>query len=286
MLIYDPLKYVDWFRYAKKYQELNLTVPDFSPPHKSISICTTCMNRLRDLRRTLPQNIDDNPYERAEFVVLDYGSVDGMSEWAKTFLAEHIVSGKVTYYRCESDRYRPSHARNVSFRLATGEIIVNVDADNFVGKGFLHKINQCMSLRDRRIMAVSNQFLLPNSQRLLLKGRFAMYKDDLVELGGYDEKLDEIGYSNEDLDLIMRAMMLRFNFARFPSIHVNDRIDTPKEDKIKHMASQKTISELGFMNQMAIRQKLGRHQTIVNQQKIWGAGHVIKNFSVTIPTVC
>ena len=51
-----------------------------------VSICTTCMDRLSDLKQTLPQNIQDNlDYPNVEFVVLDYNSKkDDVDGWIKS----------------------------------------------------------------------------------------------------------------------------------------------------------------------------------------------------------
>ena len=52
-----------------------------------ISFCTTCKERLRHLKQTLPKNIKDNSnYPFIEFVILDYNSQDGLGDWMIKFM--------------------------------------------------------------------------------------------------------------------------------------------------------------------------------------------------------
>ena len=60
-----------------------------------IAFFTTCMNRLKHLRRTLPKNIADNKdYDNCVFVVLNYNSQDGLHEWMLKEMAAEIKGGK------------------------------------------------------------------------------------------------------------------------------------------------------------------------------------------------
>ena len=61
--------------FEKKYWAGKFTKP-LREQHK-ISICTTCMDRGFDLKKTLPKNIEDNKsYPHLEFVILDYNGKD------------------------------------------------------------------------------------------------------------------------------------------------------------------------------------------------------------------
>ena len=71
-----------------------------------------------------------------EFVLLDYNSTDGLEEWVKE-LQYYIDTGILVYYRTEEPlNYHRTHSRNMAFRLSTGDIVCNLDADNFLGEGF------------------------------------------------------------------------------------------------------------------------------------------------------
>ena len=286
MICLELPKYVEFFRNSKKHFALRLPCVDIAstPPYKTISFCTTCMNRLSDFQQTIFQNIEDNKfYPNLEFVLLDYSSGDELSQWVKDNLHHHMLSGRLNYYRTERHtHYKPSHSRNVSFRLAQGEIIVNVDADNYVGIGFARHINLCMSTQDNHVMAIPENFLLPDSDKMLLQGRFALYRQDLHFLGGFDEHLDDHGgYSNEDVDLVFRAMMSRYQVVGFSKKHMK-RIYTPVERRTINMAfSRNDYNQTKAINEKLIGQKLGKGQIQVNPQG-WGRDVVVKNFTEKI----
>ena len=108
-----------------------------------ISFCTVCMNRLHHLRKTLLVNIIDNSdYRDAEFVLLDYNSTDGLEDFVRAEMKDYLNSGKLIYYKTLAPRYfNRSHSRNLVFKLSSGDLICNIDADNFTGKGFVCYLN-------------------------------------------------------------------------------------------------------------------------------------------------
>ena len=67
-------------------------------------------------------------YEQLEFVLLDYNSQDGMEEWVKENLSQHISSGKVSYYKTfEPSSFKHSHAKNLALKLASNNIVCSID---------------------------------------------------------------------------------------------------------------------------------------------------------------
>jgi len=163
-----------------------------------ISFCTVCMNRLHHLRQTLPENIADNSSEGVEFLVLDYGSSDGLSQWVKQEMSHHIDAGRLSYYRYDAARYFDrSHSRNKLFTLASGEIICNVDADNYLGKNF-YKYVQSVFENNADI------FLIPDTKKRYYYirdalGRIALKKQDFLAIRGYDERMKGYGFEDDDL---------------------------------------------------------------------------------------
>ena len=116
-----------------------------------IVFCTTCKGRLGHLARTLPRNLVDNPH--ATFVVLDYGSPDGLLEWLATTaeLQPHIESGHLTVYSHATEgSFKMAHAKNMAHRcgiIEGADILVNLDADNFTGPGFDTWLHENMTPR-------------------------------------------------------------------------------------------------------------------------------------------
>ncbi|MDL2265272.1 glycosyltransferase family 2 protein [Parabacteroides sp. OttesenSCG-928-G21] len=164
---------------------------------KKIAFCITCMNRLFHIQKTLLNNIEDNFLpEDVEFILLDYNSTDGLEDWVKT-LREYIDKNILTYYKATTPQYyNRSHSRNMVFRLANSEIVCNLDADNYLGKGFADYIIKEFKNSKERI------FITPILKNRDVFGRFCAYRDDFMHIKGYNESLS--GYGMEDIDLFDR----------------------------------------------------------------------------------
>jgi hypothetical protein len=196
-----------------------------------ISFCVVCMNRLHQLRQTLIQNIADNAdYEQLEFIVLDYNSKDGMEEWVKQHLAEHIKTGRVVYYKTTDPvSWSPSHSKNLAFKLATGDILCSTAADNYTGKSFAHYVNENFN-RDLNIVLTPIDFprkridYHPPSDTF---GNVCVTRNNFIKVTGFDERMDRYGF--EDYDFINRLEMIGvkrvliedFAFLKYIS-HTND----------------------------------------------------------------
>lgn len=163
-----------------------------------ISFCIVCMNRLHHLSQTLPINIFDNEdYEDLEFVLLDYNSNDGLEGFVKENFSKDIENGKLIYYKTNIPKYfNRSHSRNLAFRLASGDLICNIDADNYTGKNFAAYVNDKFQKSD-------NIFLTPlglsgtNSKKDVL-GRICIKRVDFYRIKGYDERMINYGFEDND----------------------------------------------------------------------------------------
>lgn len=188
-----------WRRHALRELEPPVRFP-------SISLCVACKGRLHHLRETLPRNLLDNAdYPNLEFVVLDYNSTDGLQEWIEREMAGPIREGRVRYFRTSHPQYFDiSHAKNMVLRLAEGEIIGIVDADNFTGKGYAYYLADHAApdvcLVGCRIE--NDQFQPVDDEGCV--GRFALHRDAFYELGGMNEEL--VGWGYEDIDFYSRLI--------------------------------------------------------------------------------
>lgn len=173
--------------------------------HK-ISICTVCMNRLHHLKQTLPMNIEDNiSYGNVEFVVLGYNSKDGLSKWIRTEMKQYLDMGVLVYYETNEPKYfHVSHSKNIAARCTSGDIICNVDADNFIGKGFVFWVNKIFN-NQTKIFISSN----PNSSIRDCLGRICVGKKDFLQCTGYDENMIYYGFEDDDLKQRLRLMGLK-----------------------------------------------------------------------------
>jgi len=255
-------KYFDW-------RANPLSDSDREFKRYKISICTTCMDRLKDLKITLPENIQNNLRKtNVEFVVLDYNSTkDDIGAWIKSEMMEYIERGTLVYCRTEDPKhYSMTKSRNLAFKCASGDIVCNVDADSFTNKGFAWYTNRLANeMPERAIFAKG---------RRMLRGRLGFWRKEFIDnLGGYDETIDD--YGHDDWDLMDRAWALGFTlmwfggryFAKTSSRkHGTENMYNPRWKETE--ARNKVISTKSLL--------AGKFKS--NEGVDWGRAHIVKNF--------
>src|SRR6266850_919968 len=173
-------------------------------PSPRISFCTTSRNRLHHVRETLPQNIADNrDYPNLEFVLLDYNSEDGLGDWVRQELGDEIASGRLSYYLApQPTHFHATHSRNMSIRLASGDIVCVVDADNYTGRGFASYLADHVEPDNFLIgcRIEGDDFVAIDDQGCV--GRYALYKTTFFDVGGMDEA--HVGWGYDDVDMYRR----------------------------------------------------------------------------------
>lgn len=171
-----------------------------------ISFCIVCMNRLHQLKETFPKNITDNTsYPNIEFVLLDYNSKDGMGEWVHKNMNHYIKNGLVTYYHTTTPKvFNHSHSKNMAFKLATGDIVCNVNADHFTGKDFANYVNELYNRANDIVITPVDFFKKKPNYKLPsdVMGKVCVKKSDFYKVTGFDEKMGAYGF--EDYDFINR----------------------------------------------------------------------------------
>lgn len=175
--------------------------------HK-VSFCIVCMNRLSHLQQTLSQNIEDNlMYSNVEFILLDYSSTDGLSTWIGENMQEYLETGILKYYHLNNAIYfNRSHSRNLAFKLSTGDIVCNLDADNYTGENFANYVNQQLqNPTDYLVADYKKEFYYIRD----VVGRVALHKKAFEEVKGYCEEMQ--GYGFEDNDFYQRLKSIGKN---------------------------------------------------------------------------
>jgi GT2 family glycosyltransferase len=177
------------------------------PPRK-IALCTTCRNRTQHLKQTLPRNLADAADDdNVVFVVVNYNSQDDLMEWLRADHSHDIASGKlVVYTYADANVFHMAHAKNVSHRcgiLEGAQILVNVDADNFIGAGFTHHVRELIG-NDDNIFLWSR--MIPHVLARGISGRIAVSARAFVNVGGYDECFATWSCDDKDFNQRLRRM--------------------------------------------------------------------------------
>jgi len=218
-----------------------------------ISICTVCKNRAYHYKQTILKNIDDHKNEaNVEFVLLDYNSEDDLELWVQNNLSEHIESGLFNYYKTFDPMYfERSHSRNMAFRLAKGDLICNVDADNYTGPLFSSYLIDQFKKNDKVFVCAGGQF--DNIARSDIGGRICVNSKDFQAVGGYDEGMTSYGF--EDFDLINRLEMRNLRKILIKDQQFLDIICHSTKDRVTEEFAFKNLQNffLNFKNSFSTR---------------------------------
>lgn len=264
--------------------------------HK-VSYCTTCKGRLHHLKETLPANLAAEAHNpNVEFVVLDYGSEDGLGEWIHQNFQAEIESGRLRYARSEQPFFRMAHAKNMAHRLATGDILCNVDADNFVPKDFSRWLGEQFDQDPHAIITplalTQGEFVKQRTARVLkgqtpklsgIGGRVAVSSEDFYKLGGYDERIE--GWGPDDLQFCLRARDAGLTPVRLPPEQVGHVISHDTESRLKELSpdarvnSERLINRSGPLKMAAAMKRLGTRYEMVANNGEPGCGDVTINFN-------
>lgn len=162
------------------------------------------MGRLHHLSQTLPANLSNTAsYAEREFIILNYGSKDGLHEWVRDNLKPWIDRGIVKYYRTKEPEYFvATHAKNIAHRQATGDILCNLDADNFLIEGYPEFLAVTLTKQACVVAATpADVFGIPGSC-----GKIAVLRDHFYNVNGYDEG-QNAGWGWDDTNFQFRVRM-------------------------------------------------------------------------------
>lgn len=163
------------------------------------------MNRLFHLRETYPSNISKSlAYNDVEFVLVDYAGSDGLEEWVKSELKEHLDSGILRFFRVDGPRYWvAAHAKNIAHRMASGEILCNLDADIYIPEGFCDFVNGQFSNGRQVVIGFNSE---DNKGQNGCAGMVIAKREHFYSVNGYDENIN-LGWGYDDMNYQFRVRM-------------------------------------------------------------------------------
>ena len=187
-----------------------------------ISLCTVVMNRFDHIVKTLEHNLKAVRRFKGEIDinVLNYNSTDRLEEYLfdQDWFVSGIKDGLIHYYRNYNAKYyHRTLPKNAIHNLATGEYLINIDADNFVSPSYLM---YCLTVAKHE----RNFFLRPpGTCPGGAIGRILVHRQDFRKLGGYNLKI--VNYGFEDTEFTMRLRKLGVKQLCTPSHLCIDIID-------------------------------------------------------------
>lgn len=206
-----------------------------------VSFITRCMNRLEHIKETYLFNIDIALQSGLdfEFILLDWSSTDGLQDWIKLNLTEYINNDIVKIISIEGKNiFDRSKTLNILGKSCEGELICNLDADNYLCLGFLSSIQKVFGENLNSIIHCRGR---PKHGWRGIFGRIVYRKDYFLKIRGYDESM--AGYGEEDMDFLNRyCNYFKPNFITLREDECGKCIHHGIDEPMK-MAKNKSISD-------------------------------------------
>lgn len=237
-----------------------------------ISFCITCMNRLHHLMETLPINIFMAlSYQNVEFSIVDYNSSDGLHQWAKQNLRKYEEQGLVKFLQTKKPTvFSASHAKNIAHKYASGDILCNLDADNFICEDFCHQIANMFTKDPNALMMGTSYDMFGNAGTA---GRIILRREHFFSVNGYDEMHENWGW--DDVNLQVRTQTLNnlnlyitpLKFIRCFGHNNYERTKNYLEKDVLN-SQEKSITRIKIL--------MGKKEYVANQDRKWGYAEDLK----------
>jgi glycosyltransferase involved in cell wall biosynthesis len=235
------------------------------------------MNRLHHLAYTLLFNLKAASSIDSEIILLDYGSTDGLVEWIQNNwdqFQNFSQSGRFRFFRTSEPKYFfAAHAKNVAHKAASGDILCNIDADNYLIPGFPEFLLNEFS-KEKQIIVPS--FPQDPDGNHGTCGKIAVTKEIFYSVNGYDESQNQ-GWGWDDTNFQFRARM--HNNLQIVScpIFFNKSISHSNDERVANYPNKNIIEtqEMSVINLNLIHQE---KKYVANLDKDWGQAILVENF--------
>jgi hypothetical protein len=232
------------------------------------------MNRLFHLKETYLKSISNTKsYQNREFILLSYNSKDNLDGWVQDNLKNELESGLVAYYKTtEPENFIASHAKNIAHKLASGDILCNLDCDNILVKNYCENIKEIFA-KEKIIVACNPK---DKEGNIGTCGMILCRKNDFYSVNGYDENIN-LGWGMDDTNFQFRCRM--HNNLRLVILDQNytSCLSHSNEIRTKYF-KLKDISVTNDMSLRITRESFENKDYIANKNREWGKAKLIKNF--------
>ena len=278
-----------------------------------ISFCTTCRGAeyLERLKQTLPENLKNNTgagnHDNVEFVIVAYGDAK-VTDWLKENYASEIKSGLIRAVDLPLDQaeyFKMAHAKNIAHRMATGDVLCNLDCDNITGQNFSGFLNETFSEnRNVVVCATTRDKLLRKLETgktpSQITGRVAISRDMFERLHGYDETRNA-AKDGDDTNLKERAYACGVTQVSLPTSQYGHIIPHSNEARVANMSPQdrdkstsnfqrgnSLLTRIGTVKRVLLGEQsaISRHLVGANPEGNYGCAQVTLMDSNLAPQRC
>ncbi|MFP3854639.1 MAG: glycosyltransferase family 2 protein [Anaerolineales bacterium] len=190
-------------------------------PEPLVSIITPSYNQAQFLETTL-RSVLEQDYPHIEYIVIDGGSTDGSVEILERY------SDQLAYWESESDRGQ-ADAINKGFKRATGEIVAWLNSDDVYTMGAIQQAVEALESNPEAGMVYGDGLMVDEDLRLLDPHTYPPLS--VVDLLSFEvllqpavfmrrHALEQVGYLNDDFNLILDHELWVRMASQFPIVHV------------------------------------------------------------------
>jgi hypothetical protein len=154
-----------------------------------ISFCTWIKNRFHQFKEVFPINLERMGLDD-EWNIVDVDSDDEFSNWIPQDKRINII-------KISMKELHFAKLYNISHKLGKGDMLVNLDADNYIGEDFCGWVHK---LKAKGFMGHT----WSNNWDDGTYGRIIIPTKAFYNVGGYDESFEPCGF--QDTDIINRVI--------------------------------------------------------------------------------
>lgn len=167
----------------------------------NISLCVTVSNRLWQLKQTLKHNIKFAKVDNVEICIAAYND-NTVTKFLEENYSQELSDGRIkvaefndNYTPVDGSAFACGYVKIFSHRMATGKVLFNLDADNFIDDETIRVLSE---LRENQIYII-NPLKMNSDGR---SGRIGIHRVKYDYIGGYRDcgRLD-------DIDFVRRAVL-------------------------------------------------------------------------------
>lgn len=211
-----------------------------------ISFCTWIKNRFYQFEQCWSINLELMGKDD-EWVILDAGSNDGMEKWTTTDSRVKVVKYSFNYLHF-------AKLYNLSHSLATKPILVNLDADNYIGPKFCEWAERIVS-EGKAGHSWSNKWEDGTY------GRITYSRKVFNSIGGYDETLAPVGYQDTDILQRISANGIQVQTTNDQQIY-GGSIPNQRKETMRYVNTTKDFHTLNAENHYQSCQNIRKKKTL------------------------
>lgn len=190
-----------------------------------VSYCSTCKGRLEQLKSTLLTNLSLLNNIDAEWIIVDYhcpnNTVDELLKLREVH--QSMRKGKLRLFKFEKDvPFHMSFSKNLSHSVAKGDILFNLDIDNYISDSY----SQLITMRPNSYM-VSDSLLRGIHDGA--GGRIAIPRDTFFKLGGYNLSLGCAGFDDQNMYQRLKKTLPYFKVEKGVKKPINNTVEQSVE---------------------------------------------------------